>query len=225
MRGVLLSAGEGTRMWPTTKLYNKSMVHVYDRPMIDYPLATLKDMGCDEVVIVSSRRGLGLIAEHVGDGEQYGMDASYRIQPEGTTIANPIGKLAIAGVFPLVLGDCFYAHAPRPKRADIPTLFWHEFDYANQHSVWNPEAGVIIEKPRLIDLGKRAIISYFYDDRIYDFVMKFEREQGPLDIVDIHNFYLQNGADMVEYQGFFADMGTYDGLMRAASYVQEYRHV
>lgn len=223
MTGVLLSAGEGTRMWPTTKLYNKSMVHVYDRPMIDYPLGTLREMGCDKVIIVSSRRGLALIAEHVGDGENHGVDVVYRVQPEGTTIAHPIGKLAIEGVFPLMLGDCFYSVAPRPRNHEgaqpiRPTLFWHEFDYANQHSVWSPELDVIVEKPRGFDLGRKAVISYFYDDSIYDFVNSFP---GDLEIVDIHNFYREQGADMVEFQGFFADMGTPEGLMRAATYVQE----
>lgn len=232
MKGVLLTAGEGTRMWPTTKLYNKAMVQVYNRPMIDYPLGTLRDMGCSEVVIVSSREGLGLIAKHVGTGEKHYMDVTYRVQQEGMTIAEPIGKLAIGGVFPLMLGDCFYSTPPKPRNHEgtphpsiRPTLFWKDYEFADQHSVWSPEADIIVEKPRGFDLGRRAVISYFYDENIYDFVGKFQRENGrPLEIVDIHNFYRENGADMVEYFGFFADMGTPDGLMRAAQYVQEYRH-
>lgn len=217
MKGVLLSGGEGTRMHPTTKLYNKSMIQVHDRPMIDYPLATLKEMGCDEVVIISSSKGLGLIAQHVGDGEAHGVEVTYKVQPDGTSISNPIGKLAIRGVFPLMLGDCYY-DPPLPHR-ETPTLFWHEFATATEHSVWNPEMDIIIEKPRLIDIGKRAIIGYYYDERIYDFVDRFASEQGrPLDIVDIHNFYRINGAEFVEHTGFFADMGTPQGLLRAANH-------
>lgn len=218
MRGALLAGGEGTRLWPTTKVYAKSMTHVYDRPMIDFPLGTLRDMGCDSVVIVSSRRGLGLIAQHVGDGEAHGMDVTYRVQPEGTTIADPIKKLDISGVFPLMLGDCYYD--PAPRRAFRPTLYWHQFPTAHEHSVWNPEDRTIVEKPAA-QIGQRAVIAYYYDDRIYDFCEQFEADGSRLDIVDIHNFYRRQGATMEEYTGFFADLGTPDGLLRGALHEQE----
>jgi glucose-1-phosphate thymidylyltransferase len=217
-KGVILAGGEGTRMWPTTKLYAKSMVQVYDRPMIDYPLRTLKAMGCEDAVIVSSPRGLGLIAQHVGDGQAMEMDVTYRVQPEGTTIAEPIRKLKIEGVFPLILGDCYYDPA-LPKR-DEATLFFKHYDHANEHSVWSPEADAIVEKPRVMDLGDRAIIGYYYDERIYDFVEEFESSGQRLDIVDIHNFYRARGVEFVEYEGFFSDMGTPDGLLRAANHEQ-----
>lgn len=220
MRGILFTAGEGTRLRPVTESYNKGMALVYDKPMIHYPLTTLKEMGCDEVTIVSNPLGMAAITQYVKDGEGFNMDATYRIQAPGTSFAKAISKLDVSGVFPFMLGDCYYSEAPKPNSLDHPTLFWHEFETANQHSVWNPETNTIIEKPRLVDLGRRAIISYFYDERLIGFADSFKPEPGTgqLEIVDIHNFYRQQGAEMVEYTGFFGDMGTPDGLLRVANY-------
>lgn len=222
MKGILFTAGEGTRLRPVTESYNKSMALVYDKPMIHYPLTTLKEMGCDAVTIVSNPLGLGMITQYVKDGEAFGMDAEYKVQDRGTSFAEAIGKLSVEGVFPFMLGDCYYSEAPKPMTPNTPTLFWHEFETANQHSVWNPETDSIIEKPRLVDLGKRAIISYFYDERLVEFAKTFKPDKGTgqMEIVDIHNFYREHCAEMVEYTGFFGDMGTPDGLLRVAKYEQ-----
>lgn len=220
MKGVIFSAGEGTRLRPVTESYNKSMALVYDKPMIHYPLTTLREMGCDSVTIVSNPLGLGMITQYVKDGEAFGMDAEYKVQDKGTSFAEAIGKLSVEGVFPFMLGDCYYDPAPPPQTE--PTLFWKNYKFANQHSVWSPEANAIVEKPRQMNLGRRAIISYYYDERLIDFVKSFKPEAGggALEIVDIHNFYRENGAQMIEYSGFFSDMGTPDGLMRAAQHEQ-----
>jgi glucose-1-phosphate thymidylyltransferase len=220
MKGMLITGGEGSRLWPTTKLYNKALALVYDRPMIDYPLQTLKDMGCDSVAIVSNAKSMGMITQHVKDGAEHGLDVEYRIQAEGTDIGGAIKTAKLDGVFPLMLGDCYYSPAP-PTQTE-PTLFWHDFPTGNQHSVWSPEMNAIFEKPKIVDIGKRAVVSYFYDEGIYDFIDSFSpgHDRG-LEIVDIHNHYLQNGANMVEYKGFFGDMGTPDGLHRVASFIKQ----
>lgn len=225
MRGVLFTAGEGTRLRPVTESYNKGMALVYDKPMIHYPLTTLKDMGCDAVTIVSNPMGMAAITQYVKDGEAFDLDVNYRIQAPGTSFAEAISKLEVSGVFPFMLGDCFYSYAPRPRSKNQPTLFWHEFEHAEQHSVWNPETGAIIEKPRLVNLGKKAIVAYFYDERLIEFASKFKPEPGmpPLQIVDIHNYYKENGASLVPFSGFFADMGTPNGLLRAANWIKEHR--
>jgi glucose-1-phosphate thymidylyltransferase len=225
MRGLLLSGGEGSRLWPTTKLYNKSLALVYDRPMIDYPLETLRQMGCDSVAIVSNSKSISMISQHVKDGEAYGVDVEYRVQPEGSDIGKAINRVKLDGVFPLMLGDCYYDPAPRPYSLETPSMFWHEFETATEHSVWSPEAHAVFEKPQIVDIGKKAVISYFYDERVYEFIDSYKpgHDRG-LEIVDIHNFYLNAGADLIEYQGYFTDMGTPDGLLRAANHEQA-KHV
>lgn len=226
MKGVILAGGAGTRLRPATEVYPKCMALVYDKPMIHYPLQTLAGMGCDSVVIVGSPDGIGAIAKAYKDGEEVGMDLEYKVQNKPGGVAQALARVAtsVSGIFPLALSDCYYSHPPRPlnRQDPRPTLFWHEFEYATEHSVWNPETNAIIEKPRFVDLGKRAIISYYYDETVFEFISQLRpaHNSGELEIVDIHNFYREKGADMVEFQGFFADMGTPDGLLRAANYIQ-----
>lgn len=208
-------------MRPVTEMYNKGAVLVYDKPMIHYPLMALHNMGCDRVTIVTNPHGIGDISQYVKDGEAFGMDAEYRIQAPGASFAKAIGSLSVEGVFPFMLGDCYYDPLPPPR--ETPTLFWHAYEFANQHSVWNPEINGIVEKPRGMNLGNRAVIAYFYDERLVEFAQSFTPQPGspPMEIVDIHNFYRENGADMVEYEGFFSDLGTPDGLLRGALHEQE----
>lgn len=192
--------------------------------MIHYPVQTLAEMGCSDVVIVVSPKGAGDIADTVQDGSQFGVNVEYRVQKEPRGVGNAIKQaqrsVERSSAFVLMLGDCYYDPAP-PLRYD-PTLFFHDYDFANQHSVWSPEANAIIEKPRVIDLGRRAVISYVYDGRVFEFIDQMEAApSGELEIVDIHNFYLQSGAQLEEYTGYFSDMGTPDGLLRAAQHEQE----
>ena len=219
MKGAILAGGSGSRMAPVTEAYSKAMVTVYDRPAIEYPLNTLLEMGCDSAVIVASPQSIGEIAKYFKEGERVGLSLEYKVQSEPRGVADAIGKLAtsVSGVFPLLLGDTYFA--PSLPKQDKPALFWHEFPHATQHSVWEPEYDIIVEKPRYIELGHKAIVGYYYDQSVFEFIESMTPAQsGELEIVDIHNFYRQKGAQFVEHQGFFADMGTPQGLLRAANH-------
>lgn len=227
MKGVILAGGSGSRMRPATEVYPKGMALVYDKPMLHYPLSTLRDMGCDSAVIVGSPEGVGAFSKAFKDGADYDLDLEYKVQREPNGVAGALGRVAtsVNGLFPLVLGDCYYSVPPKPHNTVHATMFWHEFPTAIEHSIWIPEVDAIFEKPRYVNVGMRAIISYIYDERVFEFIERMNpaHNTGELEIVDIHNFYRDVGADMVEYQGFFADMGTPDGLLRAANYIQEHQ--
>lgn len=224
MKGVILAGGNGSRMRPATEVYPKSMALVYDKPMLHYPLTTLRDMGCDSAVVVGSPDGVGAFAKAFKDGADYNLDLEYKVQREPNGVAGALGRVAssVTGFFPLVLGDCYYDPAPRPHTWTRPTIFWHDFEHGTEHSVWDPRTDAIIEKPRLVSIGQRAIISYIYDTSVFEFIerMKPAHGSGELEIVDIHNYYRMEGAEFVPYQGYFADMGTPDGLLRAANHIQ-----
>lgn len=213
-RGVILAGGEGTRLRPATGLYNKHIALVYDRPMISYPLETLKNMGYEKATIISTPKGVGEISQYVQDGEAFGLDVEYKATVQ-TTTPGTLGRVSIEGVFPMILGDCYYD--PGIPRQSEATLFWHNYETAENHSVWSPEADAIIEKPKFVDLGKKAVVGYFYDERIFEFI---EREK-PTEIVDLHNFYRREGAQKLEFEGFFGDMGTPDGLLRVANHIKD----
>lgn len=218
MKGVLLAGGEGTRMGEVTKHQNKHTLLVYDRPMIEYPVATLQAMGADSAVIVSSPIGVRDLFRRYKD-ELLGMDVSYETQYLPNGAADALGHTALTGTFPVLCGDVYFDPAPEPST--VPTLYWHEFEGAQNHSVWDPETNAIIEKP-IRDIGKRAIVAYYYDERVYDVINNIKpSERGELELIDLHNWYLQHGADIKEYVGFFGDMGTPDGLLRVANHIQE----
>ena len=80
MKGIILAGGHGSRLYPLTKIFNKSLLPIYDKPMIYYPLQTLKEVGCKEVCIVSGEEHCWQIMNQLGSGEEYDMDITYRVQ-------------------------------------------------------------------------------------------------------------------------------------------------
>lgn len=218
--GAVLAGGSGSRLRPMTEATSKAMVTVFDRPALEYPLNTLREMGCDSAVVVASPESIGQIANYFKEGERVGLDLTYRIQSEPRGVADAISKTRelVSDPFPLLLGDV-YVDPPLPAATEA-TLFWHETPLAKNHSVWNPEQNTIVEKAA--NLGNRAIIGYYYDDRMFEFIEGMTpAESGELEIVDIHNFYRELGAKFVEYSGFFGDMGTPRGLLRVANHIHE----
>lgn len=212
MVGVVLAGGNGTRMHSLTGGRNKHSYEVAGRPMIYYPLDNLKEMGCDTALVVSSPSGI-MDLYPLLQGMYNGMKINYRIQdkPEGSAQALGLAEGKVEGVFPVLCGDVYFD--PHLPKADKPTLFWHEYELGDTHSVWNPETNEIIEKAK--DIGKRAIVGYYYDERVFDVIRGLKpSERGELELVDLHRFYANNGAEMVEYEGFFGDMGTLEGVRR-----------
>lgn len=215
-RGVILAGGEGTRLRPATNLYNKHAAVVYDRPMISYPLETLGAMGCESVVIVTSPQGKRDLPVVLGDKE---IPITYMVQPIpfGSADALRFAQGEVEGTFPVLCGDVYF-DPPLPQ-VDEPTLFWNQFEGANKHSVWHPETNSVVEKPTR-DIGNRAIVGYVYDEEVFEVIPKLRpTERGELELVDLHNWYLRNGAQVEPHLGFFGDMGTPDGLLRVANYV------
>lgn len=220
MTGVILAGGEGVRMQELTGGHNKHAYEVMGKPMIYYPLDNLKAMGCDSAVVVTNPQGIEDLTALLLEYE--GMDISVAVQPESNGSAAALGYVEgkVRGVFPVLCGDVLFD--PYLPEADEPTLFWCDYAFGHLHSVWNPETGEIIEKP-LRDIGKKAIVGYYYDERVFDVIRDLEpSERGELELVDLHRFYLENGANMVEHKGFFGDMGTPGGLTRAEKHLANF---
>lgn len=214
MEGVILAGGEGTRLGKRS--YNKQLALVYDRMMIEYPIQTLKDMGVDHARIVSSAEGVDDLFKVYRD-KINGLDVSYNVQYKPKGAAHALGHTSLEGVFPVLCGDVYFD--PAPESSEVPTLYWNEFEGAQNHSVWDPETNEIIEKPTRY-IGKRAIVAYVYDQRVYDVIKGIQpTARGELELIDLHNWYLQNGAQMKEYKGYFQDMGTPEGLLKAANHI------
>lgn len=219
-RGVILAGGEGTRMRSLTNGGNKHLLNVGDKPMLSYPIETLKDMGIEDVTIVSSPSGVKEIHNYYRNGDYDGVNIEYKVQPEPNGMAGALGAAAVKeDVFVVLCGDTY--HDPAPKLDGGVQLWWTRQDGLNQGAIWMPASNRIIEKPS--DHNGMAIIgARVYDQAAYDILGRLQPSaRGELELVDIDNYYLENELEMSYYGGFFGDMGTVDGLMRVVRHIRE----
>lgn len=219
MKGVVLAGGNGTRLKPMTEIVNKHLLPVYDKPMVYYPIETLKEMGCDEIVLVSGGENIGGFAELLKDGKDLGVDITYRVQTEAGGIAQALGCVAnqVDGLFPVILGDNYFSEAP-PVPTE-PTLYTSQVEDPERFGVY--QNGVIVEKPENPQSNSAVVGLYVYDERVFDMLDTLEpSDRGELEITDINNYYLQLGAPVLELSGKWHDMGTVDSLLEVANWVQ-----
>lgn len=221
MRGVVLAGGRGTRLGDTTRVVNKHLLPVYDRPMIYYPIGTLQAMGCTDILIVTGGEQVGGFAQLLGSR------FTYRVQEQADGIA---GALALAegyvdGLFPVILGDNYFSTAPEPVRSG-PTIFTSPTDRPEAFGIYEPGTGRIVEKPKdpTSDLAVTGL--YVYDGEVFDIIRGLvPSARGELEITDVNNWYLQHGLMNVhEAPGVWSDMGTPDSLLRAALFAKSGVH-
>lgn len=212
MTGVVLAGGHGTRLRPLTLITNKHLLPVYNKTMIEYPIQTLKDMGCDDIVIVSGGGHLGDFAEYLGSG------FTYRVQDKAGGIAQALGcvKGLVGGVFPVILGDNYFSYSvSMPTK---PTIYVKSVLVPNSFGVYANRQ--IIEKPEVPKSDKAVVGLYVYDERVFKMIDRLSPSaRGELEITDVNNIYLKLGAAVIEYEGFWSDMGTFDSLLEVANYI------
>ncbi len=219
MRGVILAGGEGTRLRPLTYVANKHLLPVYDKPMIYYPIETLKSMGCDEIILVSGGNNIGGFAEVLKDGRDLGVDITYKVQPEAGGIAQALGCVAglTSGLFPVILGDNYFAQAP--EMPGMPTIYTRTVDDPERFGVY--QEGQVVEKPKTPLTNQAVVGLYVYDDRVFGIIDTLvPSSRGEYEITDVNNEYLKLGAEVVELSGYWKDMGTFDSLLEVANYVK-----
>lgn len=230
LKGVLLAGGSGSRLFPLTLVTNKHLLPVHDRPMIYYPLATLRDLGCSEVLVVVGGRSVGDILELLHDGTDVGLDLTFRYQRGALGIAHAIGLArAFAGDDPIavVLGDNIVQGSLR--------------DFADRFIASNADAGAVLKQVE--DPARFGVAEFDADGRVIGFEEKpshpksdripigvylFRRgvfeilsrlhpsERGEFEITDVLNHYVQRGTLMThDFAGEWMDAGTVESLLLA----------
>jgi glucose-1-phosphate thymidylyltransferase len=214
--GIILAGGNGTRLRPLTYVANKHLLPVYNKPMIHYPIQTLKDMGCDEIVIVSGGENIGGFAELLKDGSEFGVRFTYRVQNASDGVAGALlcAEGLAEGVFPVILGDNYFDKAPLFRGQ--PCVYLKQVSDPERFGVY--ENGKIIEKPQNPKSNKAVTGLYVYDDDVFDYIKTLAPSgRGELEITDVNNWYLKQGCSAINYDGYWSDMGTFDLLIEVAN--------
>ena len=240
MKGIVLAGGAGTRLYPLTMVTSKQLLPVYDKPMIYYPLSTLMLAGIRDILIISTPTDLPNFERLLGDGSQFGIHLSYKVQPspDGLAQAFLLGEEFIGDdCCAMVLGDnIFYGSGFRARlkqaAADAQqgraSIFGYYVNDPERFGIVEfDENGKVIsveEKPQHPKSNYCITGLYFYDNRVVEMAKRVKPSaRGELEITDLNRFYLEDGILNVQLlsRGYaWLDTGTMDSLVDAADFVR-----
>jgi len=236
MKGVVLAGGTGSRLFPLTKITNKHLLPVYDKPMIYYPIQTLVDAGIEDILIVTGGRNAGDFLRLLANGKEFGLThLDYTYQEGEGGIAEALGLAHHFGAghrLCVILGDNIIEGSIREAVEDFrkqpsgAKILLKEVEDAERFGVAEMADGKILgmeEKPKKPKSNLAVTGIYMYDETVFDKVQQLKRsDRGELEITDVNNAYIAEGSmTFAQLDGWWTDAGTFESLLRANNLVAE----
>jgi len=236
MKGVVLAGGTGSRLLPLTKVTNKHLLPVYDKPMVYYPLQALVNAGVLDVLLVTGGKNAGEFLRLLGDGRALGLDRlNYTYQEGEGGIAQALAlaeRFAEGGPICAILGDniiegnicgAVQAFRQQPRGAKILLKRVPDAERFGVAEIRGDRVIGIEEKPARPKSDFAVTGIYFYDASVFQKITRLKPSgRGELEITDVNNFYLEEGTLTFEIlEGWWTDAGTFESLLRANNLVAQ----
>src|SRR5688572_12345202 len=233
MKGVVLAGGTGSRLFPLTKITNKHLLPIYDKPMIYYPIQTLVDAGIHDILVVTGGRNSGDFLRLLGNGKQFGAHLNYTYQEGEGGIAEALGlaeHFAHGDSIAVVLGDNLLEKSIKSavdaflQQSSGARILLKEVPDAERFGVAELNGDRIVgieEKPSKPKSHFAVTGIYMYDASVFDKIKTLKPSgRGELEITDVNNGYIREGTlSYSVLDGWWTDAGTFDSLLRAANLV------
>lgn len=220
MKGIILAGGTGSRLYPLTKVTNKHLLPVGDKPMIYHPIEKLTEVGIDEILIVTGTEHMGAVVNLLGSGKDFGCRFTYKVQDEAGGIAQALGLAEnFAGNDPVlvILGDNIFESSLKTAVEDYPgkgaQILIQDVPDPKRYGVAELDGDEVVsieEKPDEPKSNYAVTGIYFYDPSVFECVKTLKPSgRGELEITDVNNHYIQKGAMKSSIlPGWWTDAGT-----------------
>lgn len=238
VKGVILAGGKATRLHPLTRVTNKHLLPIYDKPLIYFPLEAMARAGVEEALVVTNPEHAGHFLQLLRSGSEFGLKLTYELQEQAGGLAQAVGiaePFARGSKLLVLLGDNIFTHDLRPAvdafraRGHGAVIFAVEVDEPQHYGVVEMREGRVIgieEKPSEPKSNLAQTGIYLYDERVFSFIDGLAPSaRGEFEITDLNNIYVAEGSmRCVVLDGYWIDAGTsHDELLDANVKVAELR--
>jgi glucose-1-phosphate thymidylyltransferase len=236
VKGIVLAGGTGSRLYPLTKITNKHLLPIYDKPMIYYPIQTLVEAGIRDILLVTGGRNSGDFLRLLANGKEFGLaHLNYTYQEGEGGIADALGlaeHFADGEKICVILGDNIIegsirdavdAFREQPRGARILLKEVPDAERFGVAELMGDRIAGIEEKPQKPKSNYAVTGIYLYDGTVFEKVRQLvPSRRGELEITDVNNAYIQEGTMSFTYlQGWWTDAGTFDSMLRASNLVAQ----